>query len=401
MIKKLIFFYKNLVTYGGAEKLLVREINLLASTHNLSITLYCFAISEKIREKISNNVHIISEKNSYSQGNYVSQIKDIIKLYRYLSQNKFDLLVSASGVLESGLICNITKTKYSLQLHHPIVMLPMDSYRNAICLRRKITKNYPESWAFNQHSRRPVNQLRSTFEYLAHLYVFKKASRLYVLSDFARDEKKTLLNIDATVLHGGVDFKNDLCDEAQSFGGEQYRQEIFSFCTIGRIAPEKNIELMIESMAILVRKGLSIRLDLYGVGETHYINKLKRICSSMGIEENVLFKGYIPDDQIFAVLTRSDAFLYTQYADYSIAVFEALSAGCPPVIWENTWVPLNCLENKAVYFTKLNPKDYSAAMFETYLERPVAKKNLITNDFYINLCWEKRVNNFLSLESLL
>lgn len=400
MKKKVIFFYKNLITYGGAEKLLIKEINLIAEKKNIEVSLYYFAICDDIKEKLSDSVIMLADQTGYKAWDYFTQAIKLIQFYRVLVIGQYDLLISASGILEAGLLCKLTNTNYSFELHHPIVMLPMDSYRSARQLRKKINESYPESWEYNTHKRRSINALRSDIEYLAYRYFLKGANNLYVLSDFARIEKLKLLNVDSLVLQGGVDFREYFKTQEYINSGFQCKQKLFTFCSIGRIAPEKNIELMIESFALLAQQTTHVRLDLYGHGDPDYVSALKAICSSRGVYDNVQFHGYIADQDLFDTLSKSDAFLYTQYADYSIAVFEALIAGCPVVLWENCWLPKGCLTENSVYLSKLNCEDYAAAMFEAYNDRSAVRKSLITEDFFSYQSWEKRVDDLLQHEQL-
>lgn len=401
MKKKVIFFYKNLITYGGAEKLLIKEMNLMAEKNNIEVSFYSFGICEDLKKKISSKIIILEDhKRNKFMDYFIYPIK-LIQFYRILSRGGYDLLISASGILEAGLLCKLTNTNYSFELHHPVVMLPLDSYRSSRLLRKKINKSYPESWLYNTHTRRPLIRIRSDIEYLAYYFFFKGANNLYVLSDFARIEKLKLLNIKSVVLQGASDFEEHPNIHLRADNNSQRKQKLFKFCSIGRIAPEKNLELMIESFALVNKHVTNIRLDLYGDGNPEYVNFLKMLCSKLDIHDKVKFYGYIEDPYIFNTLSKSDAFLYTQYADYSIAVFEALISSCPVVLWENCWLPKDLLNDNSAYFSKLNCEDYAVAMLKAYNNKSEVKDSLINKNFFDHMSYKKRVKELLHHEDLI
>ncbi len=62
---------------------------------------------------------------------------------------------------------------------------------------------------------------------------------------------------------------------------------------VGRLSPEKGQMLLLKAMRRLLDRGIRVRLVCIGEGEDRGI--LEQLTRRLGLEENVLFTGYLPD----------------------------------------------------------------------------------------------------------
>ncbi len=99
--------------------------------------------------------------------------------------------------------------------------------------------------------------------------------------------------------------------------------------TVGRIHPQKNLEGLIEAVA-LARRERPLRLIIVGSGDAERVAALKARAAGLGIGDEVLFAG--ETDNVFAWIARADLFaLVSRWEGSSTALLEALSVGVPVV----------------------------------------------------------------------
>ena len=100
---------------------------------------------------------------------------------------------------------------------------------------------------------------------------------------------------------------------------------------IGRVAPEKNLGLLLESFRILLSKATG-PVKLMIVGDGPALKGLKQLASEMGIAEQVIFTGMVDPALVPNYLAAADLFVMTSKSEVKpLAQLEALAAGVPLV----------------------------------------------------------------------
>lgn len=101
---------------------------------------------------------------------------------------------------------------------------------------------------------------------------------------------------------------------------------------VGRLAAEKNLELLIQSFALIQKRLPNTRLLI--VGDNIYRKQLQKQARQLGITDKVIFTGYITDRaQLGAVYEISRVFAFPSLNDtQGLVVNEAASSGVPSVL---------------------------------------------------------------------
>ncbi len=100
---------------------------------------------------------------------------------------------------------------------------------------------------------------------------------------------------------------------------------------IGRVAPEKNLGLLLQSFRIILTKAPE-PVKLMIVGDGPALKGLKQLASEMGIEEKVIFTGMVDPALVPNYLATADLFVMTSKSEVKpLAQLEALAAGVPIV----------------------------------------------------------------------
>lgn len=98
----------------------------------------------------------------------------------------------------------------------------------------------------------------------------------------------------------------------------------------GRLVGLKGVHFAIRAIAIAVSRGIDAKLTIIGDGplESH----LQTLAKSLGIGQQVQFKGFMPQQELLGFYQRADAFLFPSLHDSSgNVVVEALSRGVPVI----------------------------------------------------------------------
>jgi glycosyltransferase involved in cell wall biosynthesis len=129
---------------------------------------------------------------------------------------------------------------------------------------------------------------------------------------------------------------------APAVAGEAFRAEMGASADevlltfVGRLAPIKRVDVMLQAFAHAIRLGAPARLAIVGDGERR--SELERMARELGISERVTFAGYRQD--MPAVAAASDiAVLTSDNEGTPVSLIEAAAAGTPAVATSVGGVP--------------------------------------------------------------
>lgn len=105
-----------------------------------------------------------------------------------------------------------------------------------------------------------------------------------------------------------------------------------SILFLGRIAPAKNVNIFIDALGILKDKKIIFSADIYGDAlprNAYYLEKLKSRVSELGLEDRVLFKPGVPNQEAPAIYNTHEVFVNLSSSGmYDKTIFEAMACGC-------------------------------------------------------------------------
>lgn len=124
----------------------------------------------------------------------------------------------------------------------------------------------------------------------------------------------------------------------QAADGNHIRQELGwgedrVMISIGRLAKEKNLELLLRATALSLEDHPNLRLVLLGDGPDR--EELEDLSAKLGISERVTFVGEVPFDEVPAYLKSADFFGFASTTEtQGLVTLEALAAQLPVVAIE-------------------------------------------------------------------
>lgn len=113
--------------------------------------------------------------------------------------------------------------------------------------------------------------------------------------------------------------------------------------SVGRLSPEKGIDLAIQAVQHLLQDGMhaDVRLDIVGTGPGTYVNQLQTLTSTLGLDQNVKFCGFLKHEQVLASFGEYDAVLIPSLWEEPLCgtIAEAMAHGLPVIATERGGTP--------------------------------------------------------------
>ncbi|MCC7434760.1 MAG: glycosyltransferase family 4 protein [Methanoregulaceae archaeon] len=100
---------------------------------------------------------------------------------------------------------------------------------------------------------------------------------------------------------------------------------------VGRIAQEKNLGTLFESVAMAFREDPRLRLWL--VGDGPYREEARAMVRALGIGDRVRFVGFVPREEVDPYYAAADLFVFTSVTEtQGLVVQEAMAFGLPAIV---------------------------------------------------------------------
>lgn len=111
----------------------------------------------------------------------------------------------------------------------------------------------------------------------------------------------------------------------------QEQQEVPLFLTVSRMASEKNVAFLLESLALFKdRYRKPFRMVLVGDGPDRM--RYEKLCEKLGIAKETFFTGTLPNEETAAYFAAADLFLFASKTETQGIVIPEAFAGSTPVL---------------------------------------------------------------------
>lgn len=108
-------------------------------------------------------------------------------------------------------------------------------------------------------------------------------------------------------------------------------EDVWMLLYVGRMAPEKNVHLLLQAMPHIVRAYSRAQLWLVGPGPA--LESLKAQAQALQIQDVVHFTGPVPRDQVSLYLLAGDLFTFPSVTEsQGLVLDEAQAAGLPCIV---------------------------------------------------------------------
>lgn len=202
-------------------------------------------------------------------------------------------------------------------------------------------------------------------------YVLRKASRIRVVSERLLQLLTTNYRLPTTKM-----YKLPVYTQIEAPQRTVKRKTVpypFTFLTVGRLVPVKNITLQIKAFAKVAEKVPHIRLRIVGDGPLR--ESLQSEVKSLKLEDKIIFEGYQKDTGRF--YREADAFLLTSdYEGWGLVVLEA-AAHRLPIIMTDVGLAREVIKNEESGFIIPAGDEHELVLsMKEFLDKPELRQRL-------------------------
>jgi 1,2-diacylglycerol 3-alpha-glucosyltransferase len=118
---------------------------------------------------------------------------------------------------------------------------------------------------------------------------------------------------------------------------------------VGRLGKEKNVDFLIQSLALINKQNETTKLVI--VGDGPHKKELKSLTNKLSLSKKVIFTGYFKKPEVVKAYQSSDLFVFASKTDtQGMVILEAAACGLPIVAVKDAAFT-NILKNKINGFT--------------------------------------------------
>ncbi len=200
---------------------------------------------------------------------------------------------------------------------------------------------------------------------------------------------------DARVITHGVDFApatNRQIAAARARLGLTARHKIV--LTVNHLHPRKRIDLFIDTIAQLKQPAVGLI-----VGKGPEQDALKAQVAGLGLDERIIFAGFVAEDELAAIYGLADVYLHTgKQESFGLSVIEALALGVPVVSVDEGGPRDTVREGQSGHLASADPVALAAAVDDLLADpaRAAIMGCAAAEDIAARFTWAQGAADFLA-----
>lgn len=180
----------------------------------------------------------------------------------------------------------------------------------------------------------------------------------------------------------------------------QKKSRFPTLVVLGRITKMKRVEDALKAFRLLYQNFPKIKLFIIGRGEEKYVQRLKNLCQKMDISQEVVFSGFVSEEEKKELLSKAWLLISTSVREgWGLVVIEAAACGTPAVVYN---VPGLCdsIKNKK---TGIICQENTPEELAKEIAKVITNKSLWTNlsqnalNYSRNFSWDKTAEQTLTI----
>lgn len=177
------------------------------------------------------------------------------------------------------------------------------------------------------------------------------------------------------VVPNGVDLTRFHNAEPLSRDDFGFTREDILLVYAGRLAPEKNLEFLIQAFSGVTHIVPNVRLLIVGGGQKDFEEEIKSVPKEYGVQDSVHFVGLIPYDQLPSYLSMCDVFVTASVTEvHPLSVIEAMGTGLPIMGIDSPGVGDSVADGESGLLAKEDIASFTAKLTYLCLNKDLHKK---------------------------
>lgn len=117
------------------------------------------------------------------------------------------------------------------------------------------------------------------------------------------------------------------------FAGDWRPPSSATLLYVGRLSPEKGIDVLLEALAAIRRQGRDARLLVAGTGDSDYVAALKGLAKTLDLRTAVAFLGSVPGDRLAGLFQSTSVTVVPSHQEaLGRVALEAMASSAPVVV---------------------------------------------------------------------
>ncbi len=187
------------------------------------------------------------------------------------------------------------------------------------------------------------------------------------IANYGIDEKKM------HVIHNGVD--TAMFTPTEPKYRERYADGFDHLLVFsGRIVKQKGLEHLLEAMKLVIKEYPKTRLLIIGKGSLR--QELEKKARKAGIRDNVMFLGFLPENEMAYIYSSSDLFILPSISEpFGMVLVEAMASGLPCIGTEVGGIPEIIRDGDSGFIVPpKDPEKLAARIIEVLSDETLRKK---------------------------
>ena len=162
----------------------------------------------------------------------------------------------------------------------------------------------------------------------------RQANKIATFSNGYKNWIESIYNVrDVAVIPPGVEMPQNSCKLPENILRALSKPKTQTLIFVGKLVAWKNVDRLLEITALIIKKIPTICLLIIGDGPCK--NSLMRQARKLGIEQNVIFCGYVAGEHVFSYCRKADLLvLLEKNASFGLSLIEANATGLPVLAFE-------------------------------------------------------------------
>jgi glycosyltransferase involved in cell wall biosynthesis len=173
-----------------------------------------------------------------------------------------------------------------------------------------------------------------------------------------------ILGLPSFVVHNGIDCESfaNLPDKTTARRHFNLPPDVPAGVFLGRLEPIKNIAKLIKAVALARSRGIDIFL-LVGGPDFGAKENLEALTAQLGLEDRVLFLGYVDPEARKTLLAAGDFMALPSYTEsFGLAAVEGMAAGLPVLVSDGVGISREVELDQAGVVTGIEAESIAAGL---------------------------------------
>lgn len=360
---RVLWFVSSLPGAGGGERF-VLEASRAVAKQGSGVTIVCDYLETSSDFLGQYNLPIVGLSARNPLGRVLLESVNTIRLLGLCMKNRPTFLICQSeyDAIRLYLVTRVYRASYAVFVFGQTFQTVEDNTKFASIFEGHIaelfisTPGYGEIWEWSDPPKSRFHRLSVNFLARLKRRALNQAEWIWTLSQKVADETKLAYGLrDVRPLPAAVresDLNRVAATSLLSRRNRTPSSEI-RVISISRLVAKKRIDRLLESTRYL---NSPVRVDL--VGEGPQMEELLALSRTLPSKVDVVFHGYVVDEERRSLLEAADLFVCLDVADFDITVVEALSSACPVVVSQDFDLSL-CAASPWLVSSSIEPRQLS------------------------------------------